>query len=77
MYRNIKSQIFPNLHGNMKLQVFPELKLYAESPKLIVDKCVVANCSTSYKSGQKEVSLHFQGDQELKRNWVYFVNRRD
>ena len=53
------------------------LKLYVESPKLMVDKCVVTNCSTSYKTGQKKASFHFHEDQELKRKWIYFVNRKD
>ena len=29
------------MHGNIKLQVFPKLKLYVESPKVMVNKCVV------------------------------------
>ena len=35
------------------------------------------NCSTSYKTGQKKASFHFHEDQELKRKWIYFVNRKD
>ena len=31
----------------------------------------------SYKTGQKKASLHFHEDQELKRKWIYFANRKD
>ena len=43
----------------------------------MVNKCVVTNCSTGYKTGQKKASFHFHEDQELKRKWIYFVNRKD
>ena len=43
----------------------------------MVNKCVATNCSTSYKTGQKKASFHFLQDQELKRKWIYFVNRKD
>ena len=43
----------------------------------MVNKCVVTNCSASYKTGQKKASFHFREDQELKRKWIYFVNRKD
>ena len=56
---------------------FSKLKFYVEGPKRIVDKYVVTNCSTSYKTGQKKASFHFHEDQELKRKWIYFVNRKD
>ena len=41
----------------------------------MVNKCVVATCSTGYKTGQKKASFHFHEDQELKQKWIYFVNR--
>ena len=34
---------------------------------VMVNKCVVTNCSTNYKTGQKKVSFHFHENQELKR----------
>ena len=43
----------------------------------MVNKSVRTNCSTSYKTGQKKASFHFHEDQELKRKWIYFVNRKD
>ena len=43
----------------------------------MVNKCVVTTCSTSYKTGQKKASFHFHEDQELKRKWIYLVNRKD
>ena len=72
-----KETCFSNLHWNIKFISFPELKLYFEGPKIMVNKCVATNCSTSYKTGQKKASFHFLQDQELKRKWIYFVNRKD
>ena len=43
----------------------------------MVNKCVVMNCSTGYKTGQKKALFHFYEDQELKRKWIYFVNCKD
>ena len=51
--------------------------MYVESPKVMVNKYVVTNCSTGYKTGQQKASLHFHEDQELKLKWIYFVNRKD
>ena len=48
-----KKSFFANLHENIKLQVFPKLKLYLESPRNVVNKCAVTSCSTAYKAGQK------------------------
>ena len=42
----------------------------------MVNKCVVTNCSTVYKTGQKKAPFHFHEDQQLKRKWIYFVNRK-
>ena len=46
LHLNIKLQVFPNLNIS-----FPKLKLYVESPKVVVNKSVVTNCSISYKTG--------------------------
>ena len=43
----------------------------------MVNKCVVTNCSTSYKTGQKKVTFHFHEGQELKQKLIYFVNHKD
>ena len=60
-----------------KVTSFSKVKvIYAESPKVEVNKCTVTNCSTSYKTGLKKVLLHFHENQELKRKWIYFVNRK-
>ena len=40
----------------------------------MVNKCVVTNCSTGYKTGQKKASFDFDEDQKLKRKLIYFVN---
>ena len=38
----------------------------------------VTNSASDYNTGQKKASfLHFHEDQELKRKWIYFVNRKD
>ena len=63
--------------GIKSSKFFPKLKLYVESPKVMVNKCVVTNCSTSYKTGQKKVTFHFHEDQELKQKLIYFVNHKD
>ena len=43
----------------------------------MVNKCVVRNYSTGYKTGRKKASFYFPEDQELKRKCIYFVNRKD
>ena len=40
--------------------------VYVESIKVMANECVVTNCSTGYKTGQKKTSIHFLEDQELK-----------
>ena len=62
-----KNDFFANLRGNIKLQVFPKLKLYVESPKVMVNKFVVTNCSTGYTTGQEKATFHSHEDQELKQ----------
>ena len=39
----------------------------------MVNKSVITNYSTSYKTGQKKASFHFHED----RKWIYLVNRKD
>ena len=48
-----------------------------ESPKVKVNKYVVTNCSTGYKTGQKKTLFHFPKDQQLKQKLIYSVNRKD
>ena len=43
----------------------------------MVYKCVVRNCSTGYKTGQKKALSYFHEDQELKQKLIYFVNHKD
>ena len=59
-----------------KTVFFANLKLYVESPKVMVIKYVVTNCFTGYKTYQKKALFHFHEDQELQI-WIYFVNRND
>ena len=54
MGSNKEKIFFANLHGIIKLQVFPKLMLYVESPKVMVNKCVITNCSAGYKTSQNE-----------------------
>ena len=72
-----KTFYLSNVHGNIKSQGFPKLKLYEESPKVMVNKCLVTNYSTGYKTGQKKASFHFHEDQELQQKWICFVNHKD
>ena len=43
----------------------------------MVNKCVVANCTSGYVTGEKKPSFQFPDDIELKNKWIYFVNRKD
>ena len=45
--------------------------------RIMANKCIVMNCSTSYNHVQKKASFPFPWDQELKRKWIYFVNWKD
>ena len=38
-----EKRFFANLLGNIKLKVFPKLKLYGRSPKVMINKCVACN----------------------------------
>ena len=60
----------------MRSYVFPKLRLYVESSNIMVNKCVVTNCSTGYKTGQRKASFYFHEYQELKRIQIYFVNHK-
>ena len=42
----------------------------------MVNTCVVTNCSTGCKTGQRKALFHFHEHQELKRKWIYYVNRK-
>ena len=66
-----EKRFFANLNVNIKLSVFPKLKLYEESPRIMVNKCAVKNSSTSYKTGQKKALFHFPEYQELKQKWIF------
>ena len=37
----------------------------------------VTSCYSDYRTGQKKASFHFSEPQELKRKWIYFMNRKD
>ena len=43
----------------------------------MVNKFVVMNYSTGYKTGQKKALYHFHEDEDVKKNWIYFVNCKD
>ena len=43
----------------------------------MVNKCVVANCTTGYATGEKKPSFLFPEITELRSKWIYFVNRKD
>ena len=48
----------------MGIQVFPNF--YVKISKFMINKCVVTDYSTRYKSGQKKALFHFHKDQDLK-----------
>ena len=56
---------------------FSEIELQLKSLKIMVNKCLERNCSTSYKTRQRKASFHFHEDQELKRKCIYFDHRKD
>ena len=43
----------------------------------MVNKCVVTNCTSGYATGLKKPSFLFPEDSELRKKWIYFVNRKD
>ena len=68
---------FCKITWGYKVISFSKVNVYVEISKVIVNTFVVTNCSTGYKTGQKKASFDFHEDQELKRRWIYFVNRKD
>ena len=43
----------------------------------MVNKYVVANCTSGYITGEKNPSFLFPEDNDLRSKWIYFVNRKD
>ena len=43
----------------------------------MVNKCVVVDCSTGYSTGERKPSFVFPDDEELRKKWIYFVNRKN
>ena len=41
------------------------------------DKCCVVGCKTNYIDGPKNSVLYFPQDEELKKKWIRFVNRKN
>ena len=37
----------------------------------------MTNCTSGYTKGLKKLSFHFPEDVELKKMWIYFVNRKE
>ena len=43
----------------------------------MVNKCVVGNCYTGHLTGPRKASFSFPEDPDLRKRWIYFVNRKD
>ena len=43
----------------------------------MVNKCVVTNCFTGHLKGPKKTCFSFPDDADLRKRWIYFVNRKD
>ena len=43
----------------------------------MVNKCPVTNCTSGYSAGLKKPSFHFPEDEELRKKWIYFINRKE
>ena len=43
----------------------------------MVNKCVVTNCTSGYVTGEKNPSFLFLEDKELRKELIYFVNRKN
>ena len=41
------------------------------------DKCCIVGCRVNYTGGPKKSVFYFPQDEELKRKWIRFVNRKD
>ena len=40
------------------------------------NKCALTNCTSGYTKGLKKTSFHFPEHMELKKKWIYFINRK-
>ena len=40
------------------------------------DKCCIIGCKTNYIDGPKNSVFYFPQDEELKKKWIRFVNRK-
>ena len=40
------------------------------------DKCCIVGCKTNYIDGPKNSVFYFPQDEELKKKWIRFVNRK-
>lgn len=43
----------------------------------MVNKCVVANCNSGFRYGPRKPSFLFPQNEDLRKRWIYFVNRQD
>ena len=43
----------------------------------MVNKCVVTNCTRDYPTGEKKQFFLFPKDEERRKKWIYFVNRKN
>ena len=43
----------------------------------MVNKCVVDNCYTGHLTGPRKAIFSFPEDPDLRKRWIYFVNRKD
>ena len=44
---------------------------------IMVNKCVVINCVSDYKTGENKSSVHFPENKDLNESWICFVNRKN
>ena len=43
----------------------------------MINKRVAANCMSGYATGERKPFLLFPEDEEFRKKWVYFVNRKN
>ena len=43
----------------------------------MVNKCVVTNYTRDYPTGEKKPFVLFPKDEERRKKWIYFVNRKN
>ena len=43
----------------------------------MVNKCAVEGCNSGYLMGETKSSFYFPEEGDLRKRWVYFVNRVD